>query len=466
MSETSITSSESYDSDSSSSLEKSSENSSPQVNIEGLPARRVALSLLDNVISKKQSLDNSIERSDDFLSLSSRDKAFVRMMTATTLRRLGQIDLLLEKALDREGSIRNPILHHILRLGVCQILFMEVPDHATLNTAVRIAQEQGLSGQKGFVNGVLRTITRIGKEWLEKQDPARINTPEWLLKIWIEDYGMRAAGEIANANLAQAPLDITVKNPEKRAFWGNTFKASELSTHSLRLHAAGNVQELEGFEQGEWWVQDASAALPAQLFGPLEGTTVIDLCAAPGGKTMQLAAQGAHVLALDRSSQRLKKLESNVKRMNLESNVTTVIADAGQWKPQDDGAPQRILLDAPCSATGTIRRHPDVLHLKTQSDLERLVTLQERLLHNAANMLGVGGILLYCTCSLQKVEGEYQIEKLLQSRNDFKRVAIQEEEIGNYSDLINENGDLRILPYHLATHGGMDGFYISRLTKI
>lgn len=431
--------------------------------IEGLPARRLSLQLLEEVLTRKQALDYSLENLHGLDVLSGRDRGFVRMLVATTLRRLGQIDDIIEKALDRPDSLKNPTLHHILRMGVTQILFMDVPDHAAVDTAVRLAEENGMGSHKGFVNAVLRTMTRSGKEWLSRQDPARLNTPEWLLKTWIADYGMGPAAEIAMANLAEAPLDLTVKDPADKPYWGNVFKAAELSTGTLRLHGGGNVPELEGYDKGAWWVQDAAAAIPAMLFGPLAGTHVIDLCAAPGGKTMQLAAQGAQVTAVDRSAQRLKKLEGNLARLGMEAPVEIVVSDAAAWRPAEE--PQRILVDAPCTATGTIRRNPDILHHKTARDMESLTALQTRILDNAADMLGEGGVLVYCTCSLQKAEGEHQIERLLAARDDIERVPIQKEEIGNYTDLINEQGDLRILPYHLATHGGMDGFFISRLTK-
>jgi len=436
---------------------------------EMMAARQAALQLLEAVLEQKQALDNALEDNPRFGSLPVRDRAFVRMLVATSLRRLGQIDDLIDKALDRPGSLKNHGLRNILRLGVTQIVFMEVPDHACVDTSVRLVESAGMDGQKGFVNGVLRNITRTYRELVSRQDEARINTPEWLLKIWIADYDLRLAAEIATANLAEAPLDITVKDPASKNYWGSALKASELSTGTLRRVSSGRggggaVHEMEGFDQGAWWVQDAAAALPAQLFGPLEGQHVIDLCAAPGGKTAQLASMGAHVIAVDRSAQRLKRLEENLARLGLESHVEVLALDATQWRPEE--APQRILLDAPCTSTGTIRRHPDILHLKAPQDMTTLVGTQGRLLSHAAKILGVGGVLVYCTCSLQRAEGEDQVETLLAARSDMQRVPIAPEEIGDYAELIDANGDLRILPFHLAPHGGMDGFYIARLAKI
>lgn len=432
-----------------------------------LSARLCALEILDQVLMQRQMLDHVIDNTESFSGLPPRDRAFVRMLVATTLRRMGQIDDLITKAQERPDSLKSLQLKNILRLGACQLFFTEVPDHAAVDTSVNLAERIGMDRQKGFVNALLRGLIRNGKEWIAKQDAPRLNTPEWLLKIWIADYGLREAAEIASANLAEAPLDITVKDNKDSAYWAATLKASVLSTGTLRRMAGGNIRELEGFDQGQWWIQDAAAALPAMLLGPLKDETVIDLCAAPGGKTLQLSAMGANVIALDRSAQRLKKLEENVKRMNLQDRVAVIAADASVWEPaKGNPAPQRILLDAPCSATGTIRRHPDLPHLKTPRDLEGLISVQSRLLAQAGKILGIGGLLIYCSCSLQKDEGERQVEAFLSRNPNFQRVPITPEEIGNYAELIDENGDLRILPYHLAAQGGMDGFYIARLTRL
>jgi len=427
-----------------------------------LAARETALMFMDMILGQKQSLDVVFENSDDFRYLPARDKAFCRMLVSTCLRRLGQIDDVIQKAQDRQSPV-NITLHNILRLGITQIFFMDVPDHAAVDTSVRLAEAAEMERQKGFVNGLLRNVVRTGKEWLDRQDEARLNTPEWLLKIWIEDYELRQAAEIAKANLIEAPLDITIKDESERNYWGNTLKATQLGTGTLRKQSGGAIHELPGFDDGMWWVQDASAAVPARLFGDIKDKTVYDLCAAPGGKTMQLAAMGANVVAIDRSAQRLKRLEQNLERVRLKDKVQVLASDASVWEPSEMA--EYILLDAPCTATGTIRRHPDVLHLKTPRDLESLVHLQERILFNAFEQLMPGGILIYCTCSLQKAEGEYQIQNLIQQRPDAMKIAISEKELGDWDEAITEEGDLRILPFHQAATGGMDGFFISRITK-
>lgn len=429
---------------------------------EMLQARIVALALLDSVLSRRIPLDQALDDSAGLAALSARDRAFVRMLVATTLRRLGQIDDLITRASERATLPQPPALHHVLRMGVAQILFMNVPDHAAVNTTVQLAETSGMSRQKGFVNAVLRRITREGREWLAAQDETRMNIPDWLLQSWVDDYGAGIAAEIGRANLDEAPLDITVKDRTQLEHWAEALDATILPTGSLRRLSGGNVQDLPGYHDGMWWVQDASAAIPARLFGDLNGKTVVDLCAAPGGKTAQLAAAGAHVLALDRSVKRLKRLEENMRRLRLDRNLKIEVADASVWRPRDPV--DAILLDAPCTATGTIRRHPDVPVLKGPQDQKNLADLQARMLDNAVRMLAPGGILIYCTCSLQKAEGEAQIDALLaRTTLPLRRQPITAAEIGGLAEAITPDGDVRILPAQLAVSGGMDGFFVARL---
>jgi 16S rRNA (cytosine967-C5)-methyltransferase len=431
----------------------------------GIEARLAALGLLEEVLDRRQPLDAALEKDKKFTGLSARDRAFVRMIVATALRRLGQIDDFIRRASDKpHATISPPRLLHVLRLGVTQIAFMDVQDYAAVDTSVSLAEAAGLPRQKGLVNALLRRIAAEHRNWQAAQDPARLNTPDWLLQAWIADYGLRTAAEIALGNLSEAPLDISIKNPAMRAHWLETLGAALVPTGTLRRASGGMVQDLPGYGDGMWWVQDAAAAIPATLFGDVRGRHVIDLCAAPGGKTAQLAAMGAQVTAIDRSASRIKRLEENLARLRLTENVMTAMADSAVWRPKEPV--HYVLLDAPCTATGTARRHPDVPHLKTPQDMKSLLETQARLLENAAAMLAPGGILIYCTCSLQKDEGERQVEKFLSGGARLRRLPVTPEETGGIEGILTPEGDIRILPFHLAAQGGMDGFFISRLQRI
>lgn len=428
----------------------------------GLTSRKVAYEILHEVLMRNTPLDQVLTRHEGLEALDARDKSFVRMLVATSLRRKGQLDDMIKRVAQKELHPAN--IRLVLYVGMTQILFMNVPHHAAVDTTVNLAEDQNMSQQKGFLNAVLRRMTSEGQEWRQKQDPVRMNIPEWLLQHWIEDYGLKEAAEISQACLSEAHTDITVKTPNELKYWAEELEGVALPTGSVRLNAAGNITELSGFEDGQWWVQDASASLPAKLLGDIKGKNVIDLCAAPGGKTAQLAAAGANVTAVDRSAKRLERLKENMERLKLTDKVTVIAGDGGVWQPSEPV--DAVLLDAPCTATGTIRRHPDVMHLKGNKDLNQLMGLQSRLLDNAAAMVKSGGTLIYCTCSLQKSEGELQVDVFLANHLDFKRNAITADEVGGVEALISKDGDVRVLPYHLAPHGGMDGFYVARLFKL
>ncbi len=432
---------------------------------DGLAPRACALAILQQVLAQKKPLDQALDTDSVFPRLDARDRAFVRMLVATALRRKGQIDDLIARAMDKAQEPRPDTLRYILYVGITQILFMDVPDHAAVDTSVSLAAQAGLEKQKGFVNAVLRRMISEGVEWAKKQDDIALNFPDWILRAWIADYELSKTLDIATASLAEASLDITVKKKEEEKLWESTLESTRLPTGSLRRTAGGHVADLPGLADGSWWVQDASSSLPVRLMGDIAGRHVIDLCAAPGGKTMQLAAAGARVTAVDRSASRMKLVHENLARTGLDKNVTTVIADGAEWR-----APEKadiVLVDAPCTATGTIRRHPDLLHLKSERDLQQLVNVQARLLDNAASMVaGKGGFIFYCTCSLQRDEGERQVDRFVHDHPEFKRTSFKSVELPALANAITDYGDLRILPYHLAPHGGMDGFFVARLEKI
>ena len=422
--------------------------------------RSVAFDLLKVVLVNKRPLDDVLQSHAGFARLQARDRAFARNLISTTLRRLGQIDVLIDHCLQRRLPLKARDVRHLLRLGFCQLLFLRTPPHAAIDTMVDLAQARGHGPHKGLINAILRRMSREGASLVENQNPARLNTPEWLWSSWNEAYGKKTARAIAEAHLNEPPLDLTAKADSGAL--AETLGAEILPGGSLRLKPQGPITELAGFEAGDWWVQDAAAALPARLFGDVSGKTVIDLCAAPGGKTAQLAAAGARVIAVDRSEKRLRRLRENLQRLGLQAE--TVAADAEQWSPPEPA--DAVLLDAPCSATGTIRRHPDIAWLKTPGDIDKLSVLQARLLQAALAMVKPGGMLIYCTCSLQPEECEQQIAAFLQENDAVRRQPLSESDLPGLDKVIMSTGDLRTLPSHLASLGGMDGFYAARMVRL
>jgi 16S rRNA (cytosine967-C5)-methyltransferase len=423
-------------------------------------AREVALDLISAVLRRKRPLDDAIEDSAAMHELSGRDRAFARLLVATVLRRLGQIDALIADCLNIPLSPRAAPVQDILRLGVAQLLFLRTPPHAAVATSVDLAHSQGFQSHKGLVNAVLRRLSVEGAVRTEEQDSPRLNTPAWLWRSWSRAYGEATARAIATAHLKEAPLDLTLRDDVAR--WRAELDGVLLPTGTLRRAAGGALSSLPGYNEGAWWVQDAAAALPARLLGVIAGRDVIDLCAAPGGKTAQLAAAGARVTAVDRSPRRLERLSANLQRLDLA--VETIGADALCWRPPQPA--EAVLLDAPCSTTGAIRRHPDVPHLKFPADVARLSVVQDNLLRAAIEMLRPGGMLIYCTCSLELEEGPQRIESLLDSGAPVERVEIEAEEIGAEPGWVTPEGDLRTLPCHFQEYDGVDGFYCARLVKL
>ncbi len=437
----------------------------------GLAARAVALDLLGTVLERRTPLDEALQHHKRFPSLESRDRAFARNLVATSLRRLGQLDAVIARLLERPLKPKTETLRQVLRLGLCQILFLETPPHAAVDTSVRLAAKAGFAGHKGLVNAVLRRADRELRPLIAGQaasgEAGRLNTPDWLWDALSAAYGEAAAQAIAAAHLTEPPLDLTLKDPTSADDWAARLDARILPTGSLRLPPGqGDVTKLSGYREGAWWVQDLAASLPARLLRApagrtMAGQTVVDLCAAPGGKTVQLAAAGAETIAVDRDAGRLKRLSQNLDRLGL--RATTVEADATRWRPPAPVA--AVLLDAPCSATGTLRRHPDIAWLKGPKQIAPLAQLQDRLLAAAADMLEPGGQLVYATCSLLPEEGPARIAALLDGGAPFARDPIAGEEIADLGELITAAGDLRSLPSQLSELGGLDGFYVCRLRR-
>jgi 16S rRNA (cytosine967-C5)-methyltransferase len=430
----------------------------------GFPVRSVAADLLDGVLRRRRALDELLDGSREFAALDERDRALARAIVATALRRLGTLRHLLAGFLDRGMPAQAPRIETALLIGAAQILFLEVPDHAAVDLSVRLAQadKQALHFA-GLVNAVLRRVAREGAGRLAALDAASLDTPDWLLARWRETYGAETAHAIAAANGHEPALDLTVKSDPE--YWAAKLNGRVLPTGSVRAVRHGAVTALPGFAEGAWWVQDAAAAIPARLFGDLRGRRVADLCAAPGGKTAQLAAAGATVTAVDRAQGRINRLRDNLARLSLEAEL--VCADAAQWTPERKF--DAVLLDAPCSSTGTIRRHPDVPWLKSVADIVQLAGLQRRLIDRAVALLEPGGTLVYCTCSLEREENQDIVADLLAREPGVRRAPVAAPEVFGRDEFVTADGDLRTLPCHLpdadSRFAGLDGFYAARLVK-
>jgi 16S rRNA (cytosine967-C5)-methyltransferase len=418
-------------------------------------ARLIALDVLDRVLGEARPLDDTFAGHPALANLDSRDRAFARLLVTTVLRRRGQIDALLDGLMRaRPKAIR---VHDLLRLGAAQLLFLDTPAHAAVGETVALAAGPQ-SYARGLINAVLRRVAREGKERLAQQDAPRLNTPDWLWRSWTIAYGEPLARAIAEAHLVEPPLDLSVKADPQG--WAARLGGVPLYGPTVRRPAGGAIEELPGYAAGAWWVQDAAAALPARLLGDVTGRAVIDLCAAPGGKTAQLAASGARVSAVELSHRRAERLRANLQRLALEAQIE--VADALAWRPAQPVG--HVLLDAPCTATGTIRRHPDVAWHKTAAEVTRMAALQARLLEAAVAMLAPGGLLVYASCSLQPEEGPHVIEHAL-AELPLARLPVDAAELDGLPVDLTVAGDVRTLPCHLPGRGGLDGFFIARLRR-
>ena len=441
----------------------------------GVQSRAIALDVLDAVLARRAVLDDALADSPGdggIDGLAPRDRAFVRKLVATTLRRLGQTDALIDHCLARPLPGRAGEVRQILRLGICQLVMLGTPPHAAVDSAVRLAVQRGHHHHKKLINAVLRRLSREGRALVAAHDAARINTPDWLWQSWSASFGAEVCRRIAECHLTEPPLDISAKAEPER--WAAALDADLLPGGTLRLRRGGAPTALAGFDDGAWWVQDAAAALPARILldglgggksggsgGAIRDRHIVDLCAAPGGKTAQLAAAGARVTAVDRSPQRLEVLRANLARLGLKARC--IDGDAEGWRP--GAGADAVLLDAPCTATGTIRRHPDIPHNKSPADVAQRAAMQHRLLQSAAAMVAPGGILVYSVCSLQPEEGVRQIEALLAGTVEFVRAPVTAGKFGVPADALTAAGDVQTLPCHLAEQGGMDGFFVARLRR-
>jgi 16S rRNA (cytosine967-C5)-methyltransferase len=440
----------------------------PPSEVPGLAARRIAADIVDGVLHKHRTLDDQLDGAGahpGLKTLADRDRALMRRLVATILRRLGTLGHVLSRLLDKGIPGEAPRAQSALLIGAAQILWMDVPDHAAVDLSVRLVQSDRRAARyAGLVNAVLRRCAREGKALVDEVAAQSLDVPPWLLARWTAHYGETTAREMALALGHEPSLDLTVKS--EAAQWASRLHGEVLPTGSVRTLLHGSVTMLPGFAEGQWWVQDAAAALPAKLFGDVVGKSIADLCAAPGGKTAQLAHAGAEVTAVDRSPARVARLRENLARLSLQAE--TVVADAVEWPGRPEGF-DGVLIDAPCTSTGTIRRHPDVAWLRQESDIAALTALQQRLLRKSVMLLKPGGMLVYCTCSLEPEEGEQAVATLLATEPALRRVPIAPSEVAGLNEIVTAEGDLRTLPCHLPHAdprlGGLDGFFAARLVK-
>ena len=429
------------------------------INNDGAYTRKKAIEILVKILENNKPLDNAFEestkKSSHFSKLINEDKSFCRLLISTTLRNLISIDYLLTKFLSKPLNKTPLKVLMILRINVAQSFFLKTPDHAVVNTAVELCGKKW----KGLVNGVSREILRNkdkAKKYLNESD----KVPNWLLRRWKRDWG-KNYDEIVTGHLnLNPPIDLYVKNNTN--YWARKLNGKKLGNNSIRLFTPGLISNLEGYEQGEWWIQDYSSQIPVSLLEIQNNDDVLDLCAAPGGKTAQLISLGAKVTSIDNNKKRLFRLEQNLKRLDYKAIVKN--KDIRNFSTQKTWS--KIILDAPCSSTGTLRKNPEIMHQKKESDIVSLSKLQSDLLDAAWDLLKEGGTLLYCTCSLEKEEGEHQIENFIKRKKNSLLDKINNNEINKKLNVSNQNKWLRIFPNSLNYEGGNDGFFIARIKKI
>ncbi len=430
----------------------------------GMAARQVAVSALHAVFADRRSFDDAFARAASKADLPARDRAFARAIAATVLRRRGQLKEVIGRFVEKPLPAKQGQLEAILLSAAAQLLYLATPPHAAISLAVdQCRADPGARRFDKLTNAVLRRVSERGPGILPTLESSALNIPAWLLARWQKAFGVQVANEIAEASLHEAPLDLSVKSDPAR--WAAKLGGILVAGSTVRLTEAGRIEDIEGYGDGAWWVQDVAASLPAKLLGAGQGLEAADICAAPGGKTAQLVAAGWQVTAVDQSEERLGLLKRNLARLNFVAS--TVVADAATWAPGKHF--DAVLVDPPCAATGTIRRHPDILHLKRADDVAALAEIQARILANAAKMVKPGGRLVFCTCSLEPEEGPQQVSRFLQQQSEFQRLPVAAEEISGETGWITAEGDVRTLPIHLGHlppgQRGMDGFYAARLVR-
>jgi len=426
----------------------------------GLDARRASLSILSIVLRKNRALDVAFAEVFSKTKLDERDLGFARAIASETLRRFGTLDALIKKFVRKAPLPQKagPTLE-ILLAGTCELLFLKTAAHAAVDAANRLAQEDTKAVHfKPLINAVLRRVTREGEAVLASLDSTKVAMPDWMWERLSAHYNEQMARAIASAHLNRPPLDLVFGKDDDPLL--SSLNGELLAPRCLRLSEAGKVDALPGYQEGRWWVQDFAASLPAQLLGNIKGSSVIDLCAAPGGKTAQLASMGGEVTAVDISKERLDIVRGNLTRLNLGAEL--IVADARDWRP--DAPVPFVFLDAPCTATGTVRRHPELPWIKSAADITAQESLQRELIDAAAEMVSGGGTLVYAVCSLEPEECVEQVEAFLARSPDFARDPLRPDEVPD-ATFISSQGDLRTFPHYWDEKGGMDGFYAARLRR-
>ena len=433
----------------------------------GIQARAAAAKILSAVVDRKISLDGMLDNVNGnpaYRALPEADRSLVRAILNAALRHLPRIDATIASLLDSPLPEGARALHHVLVVAIAQILYLDIPDHSAVDLAVEQANTDPRNRRfAGLVNAVLRRLGREKQailEWTEDV-PAM---PKWFFTRLEKVYGREAAIGIADAQMSPSAIDVTVKSDPD--LWAERLNGVVLPTGSVRLRPFdGPVTALPGFEDGEWWVQDAAASLPVQMMGDLSGKRVADLCAAPGGKTAQLIMAGGDVTALDQSASRLKRLAGNLTRLRLEATLV----EANMLDYQPDALFDAVLLDAPCSSTGTTRRHPDVLWSKGPEDIEKLAALQERMLRHALTLVKPGGAVVFSNCSLDPREGEEMVARVLGGTQDFQIEPVKATDWTGLDAAVTPAGEFRTTPAMLpigdGVAGGLDGFYAVLLRR-
>lgn len=416
--------------------------------------RKIAVKTLHKILEDKIFYNDIREEITD---LSAKDTALLNMLILTSLRHLVFIKKIIKKYSPKKIAKKHIYVEYAIILAICEILYLRTPEYAIINSYVELIKHKTNKFLSGFANAILRKTT-TAKEDILKEDRGEF-FPDDFFKILKHDYDTKTIRKIEKIASKEPPLDITVKNsPEE---WAKELNAQILPNGSIRLSSKNDITSLKGYENGDWWVQDYAASLPVQIIDNLKGKKVLDICAAPGGKSAQLINSGAKVTCLDISEARLETLKENLNRLKLQAE-NIIKADGIEYLKAFTGEKfDIILLDAPCSATGTMRRHPELVHIKTFEDIKKQSEVQKEFLRYVGNALKSNGILIYCTCSINKIEGEYQVDEFLKQNNDFKLISVKEKETN-----LCENDIIRTLPFYLEELGGMDSFFIAKLQKV